>query len=244
MIASKINGVTTPGGIVLDLGGRSVTVAVRRSVRARRLSLKLDPALGPLLVLPPRARLAEAESFLLHHRVWLAERLARQPERIALVAGARLPLLGVEHEIRHAPEARRGVWAEDGILHVSGRAEHLPRRVTDFLKAEARRRIHALTFTLAARLGRTPARVTVRDTRSRWGSCSSRGDLSFSWRLVLAPETVLTYVVAHEVAHLAEMNHSAAFWRVVAELVGDPAPAKRWLTANGAKLHRYEAGPR
>lgn len=226
----------------VDLGGRSVTVTVRRSAAARRLSLRLDPALGPLLVVPARTRLAEAEAFLLGHRIWLAERLARLPPRVALVDGARLPLLGIEHEIRHEPQARRGVWAEAGVLHVSGRAEHLPRRVGDYLKAEAKRRIYGLAFDLAARLGRTPGRVTVRDTRSRWGSCSSRGDLSFSWRLVLAPESVLTYVVAHEVAHLAEMNHSPAFWLLVEELVGDPGPAKRWLKANGGRLHGYEVG--
>ena len=228
--------------IALDLGGRSVNVTVRRSASARRLSLRLDPAVGPLLVLPAKTRLAEAEAFLLAHRVWLAERLARLPQRIQLVAGARLPLLGIDHEIRHAPEARRGVWAEAGVLHVSGRAEHVPRRVADFIKAEAKRRIYGLAFELAARLGRTPSRVTMRDTRSRWGSCSSRGDLSFSWRLALAPESVLTYVVAHEVAHLAEMNHSPAFWRLVEDLVGDPGAAKRWLKANGARLHCYEVG--
>ena len=227
--------------IVLDLGDRSVSVALRRSPRARRLSLRLDPALGPLLVLPSRVRLAEAEAFLLHHRVWLATRLARQPEPIALVPGASLPLAGIPHQIRHAPQARRGIWAENGILHVCGRVEHLPRRVVDFVKAEAKRRIRAEVFPLAARLGRAPARVSVRDTRSRWGSCSSRGDLSFSWRLALAPPEVLTYVVAHEVAHLVEMNHSAAFWALVAELAGDPAPAKRWLAAHGAALHRYQA---
>jgi predicted metal-dependent hydrolase len=227
------------GVLHLDLGGRSVTVAVRRSARARRLSLRLDPALGPVVVLPPRAGLAEAERFVAHHRIWLAERLARLPERVLLEPGARIPLLGLEHEIRHLPAARRGVWAEEGVLHVSGRAEHVPRRTLDFLKAEARRRILAHAFALAGRLGRVPARVTVRDTRSRWGSCSARGDLSFSWRLVLAPESVLEYVVAHEVAHLAEMNHSPAFWRTVAELAGDPAAAKGWLKANGGRLHRY-----
>jgi predicted metal-dependent hydrolase len=227
------------GPLRLDLGGREVEVTVRRSAQARRLSLRLDPAAGPVLVLPAGARLAEAERFLLHHRLWLAERLARLPARIALVPGAQVPLGGEVHEIRHVPAARRGVWAESGQLHVSGRLEHVPRRALDFLKAEAKRLVTPQAFALSAQLGRTPLRVTVRDTRSRWGSCSSRGDLSFSWRLVLAPPWVLGYVVAHEVAHLAEMNHSPAFWRVVAELAGDPAPAKAWLKAHGAGLHRY-----
>lgn len=227
------------GEVVVDLGGRIVTVALRRSARARRMCLRLDPVFGPVVVLPPRAGLAEAERFLGQQRIWLAERLARLPERVPLVPGARIPLLGREHEIRHRPDARGGVWAEDGVLNVSGQAEHVPRRALDFLRAEARRHILPHAFRLAGRLGRVPARVTLRDTRSRWGSCSSRGDLSFSWRLVLAPEEVLVYVVAHEVAHLAELNHSPAFWATVAGLAGDPGPAKRWLKAQGGRLHRY-----
>ncbi|MBF0562875.1 MAG: M48 family metallopeptidase [Alphaproteobacteria bacterium] len=217
----------------------SVTVTVRRSSRARRLSLRVDPRLGPVVVLPERATLAEANRFVQAHHGWLAERLSRLPAPIALVPGAEVPILGINHEIRHVPTARRGVWIDQGGLFVSGGAEHVPRRVADFLKAESKRRIYPQAFSLAARLGRTPCRVTVRDTRSRWGSCSSRGDLSFSWRLVLAPEPVLAYVVAHEVAHLAEMNHSAAFWRVVASLTDDPASAKAWLARHGAGLHRY-----
>lgn len=230
------------GSLTLSLAlgdGRMVAVMVRRSARARRLALRLDPAIGPVVVLPERASLADAERFLLRYRQWLAERLIDLPARVALEPGAAVPILGIEHEIRHAPAARRGVWVEDGGLNVSGQVEHVPRRALDFLKAEAKRRIYPHAFELAARLGRTPCRVTVRDTRSRWGSCSSRGDLSFSWRLVMAPEEVLTYVVAHEVAHLVEMNHSPAFWRVVASLAGEAASARRWLKAHGARLHRY-----
>lgn len=227
----------------MECGGRAVSVAVRRSARARRMSLRIDPRLGPVVVLPPRASLAEAGRFVHAHQGWLAERLARLPEPIPLAPGAVVPILGIDHEIRHVPAARRGVWTDQGGLYVSGRAEHVPRRVVEHLKAEAKRRIYAHAFALAARIGRTPCRVTVRDTRSRWGSCSSRGDLSFSWRLVLAPESVLAYVVAHEVAHLAELNHSAAFWRVVAGLAGDPRPAKAWLARHGAGLHRYGGGP-
>ena len=225
--------------ISLDLGGQCVTVTLRRSAQSKRLSLRIDPNTGPVVIMPTRARMADAETFLAQNRIWLAERLARLPGKTPFAPGAHIPLLGQEHEIRHAPTARRGVWAEDGVIHVSGQIDHLARRITDFLKAEAKRTITPQAFALSARLGRTPCRLSVRDTSSRWGSCSSRGDLSFSWRLIMAPEGVLTYVIAHEVAHLAEMNHSPAFWQLVVNLVGDPGPAKRWLKANGAKLHRY-----
>lgn len=225
--------------LVLDLGGQSVEIAVRRSARARRLSLRLDPAAGPVLTLPPRATLAEARRFAAEHRIWLAERLARLPGRVGFVPGARVPLLGIEHEIIHHGAARRGVWVEDGGIRVSGQAEFVARRVADFLKAEARRVILPQAHDLAGRIGRTVRRVAVKDTRTRWGSCTAAGDLAFSWRLVLAPDWVLTYVVAHEVAHLAEMNHSPAFWRVVGQLVAEPDRARAWLKRHGTGLHRY-----
>ncbi|MGE5478684.1 MAG: M48 family metallopeptidase [Bacteroidales bacterium] len=224
----------------LDLGGRTVAVTVKRSALARRISLRVDAARGAVLMLPERVRLAEGERFLLAHRVWLAERLARLPGKVALGAGAEVPLLGVPHVVRHQPEARRGVWVEDGAILVSGLPEHVGRRTADFLKAEAKRLIVPRAHDMAARLGRKPGRITVKDTRSRWGSCSSAGDLAFSWRLVLAPEQVLDYVVAHEVAHLVEMNHSPAFWAVVQSLAGDVRAPKRWLKAHGTGLHRFE----
>lgn len=224
----------------LDLGGHRIQVAVKRSALARRISLRIDPARGAVLMLPVKARLAEGERFLLAHRVWLAERLARLPGPVALGEGATVPLLGVPHPVRHVPGARRGVWVEDGEILVSGLPEHVGRRTADFLKSEAKRLIAPRAQDMAARLGRKPGRITVKDTRSRWGSCSSAGDLAFSWRLVLAPEQILDYVVAHEVAHLVQMNHSPAFWAVVESLVGDHRPARRWLKINGAGLHRFQ----
>ncbi|MBX9634458.1 MAG: M48 family metallopeptidase [Magnetospirillum sp.] len=227
--------------ISLDLGGRFVDVTVKHSALAQRMSLRIDPVRGPVMVLPPKAKLADAERFLTGHRIWLAERLARLPGKVALEDGTPIPILGIPHPIRHAPEARRGVWIEDGALVVSGRAEHVGRRVTDFLKSEAKRLIVPQAHDLAARLNRKPARISVKDTRSRWGSCSSAGDLAFSWRLVLAPEWVLTYVVAHEVAHLVEMNHSPAFWAVVETLVGDSHAPRKWLKSFGPGLHRFDS---
>lgn len=225
--------------LTLDLGHQSVDISVKRSARARRLSLRIDPAAGPVMTVPARVSLQDAERFAVQHRVWLAERLARMPGRVEFVPGASVPLQGVDHPILHDADARRGVWVEDGAIRVSGQVDFVPRRVGDFLKVEARRVILPQAHDLAARIGRKCGRITVKDTRSRWGSCSSAGDLAFSWRLVLAPDWVLTYVVAHEVAHLAELNHSVAFWRVVATLVPDHDHPRAWLKRFGAKLHRY-----
>lgn len=227
---------------------RTVAVALRRSARARRLILRLDQSGTATLVLPPGVRQAEAEAFLAAHAGWLESRLARMPGKLAFAPDAAVPYRGVDHRVRHhpagGPARRRGaVWLEAAAempeIHVAGPAEHLPRRLTDWLKAEARRELAARARHYAARLDRQIGRITVRDTRSRWGSCSSQGNLSFCWRLILAPDFVVDYVAAHEVAHLAEMNHSIRFWRLVDRLDVDRQRAQRWLKANGPRLHRY-----
>jgi predicted metal-dependent hydrolase len=160
--------------------------------------------------------------------------------------GARIPFRGVEHVIRAGETRGEGpVWLEKAgdlpVIRVSGRSEHVPRRLTDFLKRQAREALEERAFEYAARIGVKHSRITVRDTASRWGSCSSTRSLSFSWRLILAPPFVLDYVVAHEIAHLREMNHGRNFWKLVAQLIGDRAPAQKWLRDHGMALHRYAA---
>jgi predicted metal-dependent hydrolase len=182
-------------------------------------------------------------AFAQEKQAWIASRLDALPAAIPFIDGAEIPLQGVMHRISHQPTARRGVWAEDGMLYVSGQAEYVNRRLRDYLRKQAEAVITPQALTLAQRLGRPVGRLSFRDGRSRWGSCSARGDLSFSWRLILAPPEVLTYVVAHEVAHLAEMNHSPQFWAVVAQLAGDVSVQKRWLKENGSALHLYGQSP-
>jgi len=141
--------------------------------------------------------------------------------------------------VAHDPRARRGVWRGPGTIVVSGQAEHLGRRLGDFLKREARQEITRRARDKATRIDRRVGRISLRDTRSRWGSCSSRGDMNFSWRLILTPDFVLDYVVAHEVAHLVELNHSRRFWKLTAELTAEMERAKNWLSREGALVHRY-----
>lgn len=225
--------------------GRPIRVPVRISQRSRRLALRVDPTIGgPELVLPAGVSRAEAERFARRHIGWLEQNLSRLPDRVHFADGTRVPLLGTDHVIRHHPAAKRGAWAYDDAengpaIGVSGHTEHLARRVEDFLKARARDEIAPRARGFAARLGAQAGRVTLRDTRSRWGSCSTRGDLSFCWRLIMAPERVLDYVCAHEAAHLLEMNHSSRFWRLVDGLVDDMAVPRAWLKRHGAALHRY-----
>lgn len=231
---------TTPPAPTLDLDGRSLPVRIRRSGRAERLSLRLAVGGdGVVLVLPPGVAVADGLRFAQSRHDWLRRRLAALPPRVPFADGAVVPILGVGHRLRHSPEARRGVWIEGGELNVSGGAEHLPRRVADWLRAQALREAAARAHAAAGRLERQPRRITVRDTTSRWASCTVAGDLAFSWRLVMAPDHVFDYVVAHEVAHLAEMNHGPVFWRLVADLAADLAAARDWLRRHGSSLHRY-----
>lgn len=230
-----------PGHVDVDAGGQVLSIHLRRSDRAKRMSLRVHPSGtgGVVLVLPKGVPLAEGVRFARSKSDWISQRLALLPTRIPFADGAVVPLLGVPHLIRHRPDARRGVWAEEGIIHVSGQAEHLPRRLLDWLKREARAAIVPRARQHAATLGKQINRITLRDPRSRWGSCAPGGNLSFSWRLVLAPLPVLEYVVAHEAAHLAEMNHSDQFWQVVAHLMEGTGTARSWLRRKGGELHRF-----
>ncbi len=217
----------------------SSSVVIRRSARARRISLKVDLRNGTVtLVLPPRATVAAGERFLSEQRQWVAQRLAALPAAQPLMDGAVLPYRGMPHVIRHRPEARGTVWIEGSEIHVAGAVEHLPRRLTDWLKRQARAMFEPRVLELSASIGKRVRRVTVRDMKTRWGSCSSEGQLSFSWRLILAPDTVAEYLVAHEVAHLLHMDHSPRFWAAVDRLTPHRRSGEAWLKRNGATLHR------
>lgn len=234
---------------LLKIGGGAVTVKMRVNPRARRLIVKVHPSTGEIAVVAPTERaLKRALAFARGQGEWIAERLSRIPSRTPLEPGRSVPLRGRDHLIRQAQDGRAAVTvdetAERPTIRVGGRSEHAPRRVEDFLKREARRELTRRAGEFAAKLGVRPKRIAVRDSSSRWGSCSSRKTLSFSWRLVLAPAFVLDYVVAHEVAHLKEMNHGPRFWRRVESLVGERARAQAWLRENGAALHRYNGKTR
>ncbi|WP_439816726.1 M48 family metallopeptidase [Zavarzinia sp. CC-PAN008] len=229
----------------LDIDGRSVAVEVRASQRARRMLLRVDQKRDVVVVtLPPFVPRRDGLRFAREHVAWIAQRLAAAPARQPFAAGAVLPVLGRPARIVHHADSRaatRLAAGTDGIdlLNVGGAAEHVRRRVEDFLKRRARSEIVARAHPLAQRLGRPIKGITLRDPGTRWGSCSPAGKLSFSWRLILAPPAVLDYVVAHEVAHLAVFDHSARFWATVADLIGDAAPARAWLREHGGGLHRF-----
>jgi len=232
---------------LLRIEGKPVTITIKLNRRARRLIVKVHPSTGEVTVVAPSQRaLNHALEFARSESNWIARRLAEVPAPVAFGPGARIPFRGEEHIVEAADAGPAPVWIDDGegrrIIRVSGRSEHAARRLLDYLKREARKTLIARTGELAQRIGLTPKRITVRDTESRWGSCSADRALSFSWRLILAPDFVLNYVVAHEVAHMRHMNHGVRFWNLVRELVGEIDTPQAWLSANGPLLHRYASG--
>lgn len=226
--------------IALD-GDPPIDIDLRRSARARRISLRLSGLDGRVtLTLPPRVPESEGLAFLRAKEGWLRDHLARQAAPVAVGLGAMLPLEGVPHEV--VAGTGRSVRVAEGALQVPGAAAQAPARLLGFLKTRARERLALSSDLYAARLGRRYSRITLRDTRSRWGSCTSDGALMFSWRLILAPPGVLEYVAAHEVAHLAEMNHGRRFWEAVTRIHGEWRVPRDWLRKEGAGLHRYRFG--
>ena len=184
----------------------------RRSARARRVSLRIDARAGKVVVtLPTRTARSAGMALLADNAAWVAQRLAALPAPLSFTPGGFAMIDGTPHPIQHEPGGRGVAWLADGVLHVTGAPEFLPRRVRDFLRAEARRRFAVLAAAKAREAGVAPRRVTVKDTSSRWGSCSPDGVLMFCWRLIMAPPFVQDYVVGHEVAHLRHLNHGAAF---------------------------------
>ncbi len=226
---------------ILDLpGGSDVLLTLRRSAKARHILIKIDDASGKVeLVLPRRAAIRDGLAFAHERAGWIEERLSALPAPVPFHAGTVLQVMGEPLLLARPLNGAKRLRRIGGLLEVPGEESQFAGRVQRWLVAEARREIGERAESLATRIGRPVQRLAIRDTATRWGSCSVAGNLSFSWRLILAPPRVLNYVVAHEVAHLKEMNHSARFWRLVTELVGDPNCERVWLRRNGSQLRRY-----
>lgn len=232
-----MNGTNRP----LSVDGVPVAVSFRRNPRARRLILRMSGA-GVTVTLPPGSSEQTGLEFAARHAGWISRQLARQPEAQPFTPGNRVPVRGIPHRIEQAMSRRGGVQLIGGAeprLVVAAEAPHVARRLGDWLKAEARRDLCATSSAYAEAMGTRYRRLSLRDQASRWGSCSSNGHLSYSWRLILAPAFVLDYVAAHEVAHLIELNHSSRFWSLVHKHAPRADEARRWLKAHGPGLRSY-----
>ena len=253
------------GTTEIPINGLDVPLVLRRSSRARRFSLQVSEARrSAVLTVPSYSSLADAEYFLSRNMDWLKERLDGLCDPVPFADGAVIPLRGLAHRLNFVgPVRRRGVvWIEDSddariapvwpdglndadevlpLLNVAGQGQHAPRRLFDWFKRQAHADLKLRVDIHAKRLGLSPKRISVRDQSTRWGSCSSTGALSFSWRLILAPPFVLDYLAAHEVSHLQEMNHGPKFWELVTQTMPRQSEARDWLHAHGSHLHAFGA---
>jgi predicted metal-dependent hydrolase len=222
-------------------GDPPIVLLMRRSARAKRISLRISQLDGRVtLTMPAKLAEAEAMAFARSKEPWIRKHLEARGEDVPVALGAALPVGG--QMLRIVPGQGRGVQIGHDSISVPGAPDRVAVRLGAYLKEVARDRLAGACDDYAALLGKSYGRITMRDTRSRWGSCTSDGALMFSWRLIMAPPEVLDYVAAHEVAHLAEMNHSAAFWAGVERIYGDYKAPRRWLRQHGSDLHRYRFG--
>ncbi|MEO0486231.1 MAG: SprT family zinc-dependent metalloprotease [Pseudomonadota bacterium] len=220
--------------------GSEITITLRRNARARRLTLRVSAQDGRVtLTVPPGVSARAALDFARSRRDWLDTQLSKFGPAHALALGDTVPVDGTDRQL--ALGSGRVPTLDGAELLLPRRAAAAPgQAVAGFLKLHARDALTAASDRYAAALGRSFTRISLRDTRSRWGSCSSAGALMYSWRLAMAPPAVQDYVAAHEVAHLAEMNHSPAFWAVVGELMPDYAEHRAWLRTHGGTLQRIK----
>ncbi|MGV2122293.1 M48 family metallopeptidase [Agrobacterium vitis] len=229
----------------LLVAGRPVPLAIRENLRATRITLRIEPGgRGLKMTIPKGVRQGDVNDFIERHRGWLENKLARFSDDTKVRAGGMISLRGVAHRIEHTGQLRgvTQVQMENGepVIRISGLPEHAGRRLSAFLKKEARLDLERLVAIHTGRLGKPSKSLALKDTRSRWGSCSWDGNLSFSWRIVMAPPSVIDYLAAHEVAHLKEMNHGPQFWALCKRLCPGMDEAKSWLKRHGSELHALD----
>lgn len=231
-----------------EVAGRTLPLRIVQNHRARRLTLRIDTGgRGLRVTTPPGIAKREIDQFLFRHEDWITQRLKEIPIRPEVRPGIKIPIRGVPHRIVHEPSARGTVKIDRSDpdhprIVVYGERAHLPRRLADFLKREAKRDIEKLVEKHCAAIGKRAKAIRYRDTSSRWGSCTATGTLSFSWRIMMAPRPVIDYLVAHEVAHLKELNHGPKFWRLCERLCPATDECKAWLKKNGNALQAFKFG--
>ena len=227
------------GYVFTLVSGQTVPVIIttRRGIRNITLRPKVRPKMEIHISKPWLVSTAAALRFLESKQKWVECVFEKCPSRIVLKPGDVIEFLGRSIELRHDASRRSNVCVGD-VLLVGGDINMFERRVRDYVKSEFMRELKSIIRTAPREFW--PMRISLRDTTSRWGSCSTSGTMSFSWRLAFAPVDVMRYVVMHELAHVRHMNHSPEFWRLVSELYGPGVErAKRWLAKNGGELHQY-----
>jgi len=224
----------------IEFDGRIIPITLRWNARAKRIILRLDSKGSGCIVTLPKGVIAQAGLEMVErNQVWLANQFNRKSEASPFEDGSTIPFRDIPYVLRHMPDARGTVWSEGDEIFIAGHADFLNRRLCDWLKKQAREDITPLAHAMAEQLGKKVKRISIRDTVSRWGSCTSSGNLSFNWRLIFAPSDILRYVVAHEVSHLRHMDHSKDFWSTVDLFDVNAKQSRSWLKRNGNILQNY-----
>ena len=214
-----------------------IQVVWKHSIRAKRLSLRIAPYENTLIVtVPIGCRPEQALAFVQANHAWINERLQKLEKTPSFSDNNIISIQGKPYRIMHAPKQQGGAWLEAQYLMVSGDRAFINRRVADFLRSHATTVLRQEVQAMAQSTDLHPSRVDIRDTSSRWGSCSSSGRIMLSWRVIMAPDIVRHYLIAHELSHLKHMNHGPLFWQQVAKTTPFKQQAETWLRQKGPLL--------
>jgi len=225
----------------IKIGSRVIPLEIKHSKRAKHISLRISPAKNSIIMTLPRyATVTSGMKFLAGKTDWILANV-EEYKNVRIMAGITLPILGKNYTVRRMDgRGTTKMDAQNGELIVFCAPEFTSRRVKDFLKKYLREKCVRRSQALAERIGKTVSKITISSARSHWGNCNSKRAISFNWLLVFSPPEILEYIIAHEVAHLKEMNHSPRFWQVVKDLCPGMLASRKWLKEQGYKLHRYE----
>ncbi|MBR2922788.1 MAG: M48 family metallopeptidase [Alphaproteobacteria bacterium] len=214
-------------------------VKVKKTSVAKKLVLRIDTKDHcAILSIPKYCLRKQALKFLQENEVWIINTLANLPKLSNFADGDEISVFGKIYKICHENK-HKGTRFEGDLLKVGGDKVFLHRRVKDFLKKEAVDKLAEISIKTAEKIGVKIASVTVKDTKSRWGSCSTKGNINYNWRIVLAPKEVIDYLVCHEVSHLKHPNHSTDFWSTVESLCPSYKDSRNWLKTHGKELYKY-----
>ena len=215
-------------------------IEIIRKRGVKKITLRIDKIKKkPVITIPYFCRKKNAYDLAEKNLDWIEAQINNIPKKIAIVNGLTLSIKGKEYIVKHNPKAKRGVWLEGGFINVSGEADFLERRVKDFLKKQCRQELLKLANKKAKQTNKTINKLVLKDTRSRWGSCSTKNNLNFNWRVIMAPFEIMDYLVSHEVAHLTHHDHSKEFWNLVGKLHPNYKQNRQWLQTHGDKLFSY-----
>ena len=215
-------------------------IKIKKSISAKRLTLRIDEKNHiPVLTIPNHYSKNKAISFVKEHLDWINTNLEKLPPLKKFTNNDKISFMGKEITIIHKP-AQRGVTLTDDKLLTGGQEEFLHRRVCDFIKKQAQKELYQASVNTAKTLNCEIHKVSIKDTKSRWGSCSNKKNINYNWRIALAPKFVIDYLVCHEVSHLAHQDHSSCFWECVSKLCPKYQEARQWLKTNGKSLYQYK----